>query len=127
MQVSIPFGSHDNSPISISFLASHGNDKFLLDTVLDMYSSLQELVGTISSSSLLVYTNGNNIDAAEVLKEKVRSPDYLRLLFYIYNISIFLFDYVIWVLFPMQNALYRGILPINVSSGIRLQITTQRR
>ncbi|KAI3448255.1 hypothetical protein Pfo_004920 [Paulownia fortunei] len=68
-QVAIPFGRHDDCPISVSFIASHGTDKFLLDTVLDIYSSLQEEVGIISSSSPLPYTIGN-MDAAELLKEK---------------------------------------------------------
>ncbi|KAL0335115.1 UNVERIFIED_CONTAM: Outer envelope protein 64, mitochondrial [Sesamum radiatum] len=68
-QVAIPFGKHDESPISVSFIASHGMDKFLLDTVLDMHSSLQEEVSAVSSFSPLPYTNGN-MDAAELLKEK---------------------------------------------------------
>ncbi|KAM3694530.1 hypothetical protein ACJW31_07G065100 [Castanea mollissima] len=41
-QVSIPLGKHNGCPISVSFITFHGTDKFLLDTVLDMYSSLQE-------------------------------------------------------------------------------------
>ncbi|KAL0365150.1 UNVERIFIED_CONTAM: Outer envelope protein 64, mitochondrial [Sesamum angustifolium] len=65
----IPFGKQDESPISVSFIASHGMDKFLLDTVLDMHSSLQEEVSAVSSFSPLPYTNGN-MDAAELLKEK---------------------------------------------------------
>ncbi|OIT00608.1 PREDICTED: outer envelope protein 64, mitochondrial [Nicotiana attenuata] len=68
-QASIPFGEHDNYPISLSFIASHGTDKFLLDTVLDMYSSLQEEVSIQSSASPLPDTNGS-IDASELLKEK---------------------------------------------------------
>ncbi|KAG8368673.1 hypothetical protein BUALT_Bualt15G0070200 [Buddleja alternifolia] len=68
-QVVIPFGKHDDSPISVSFIASHGTDKFLLDTVLDTYSSLQEEVNIVSSCSLLPDANGN-MDAAELLKEK---------------------------------------------------------
>ncbi|KAL0412682.1 UNVERIFIED_CONTAM: Outer envelope protein 64, mitochondrial [Sesamum radiatum] len=68
-QVAIPFGKHDDCPFSVSFIASHGNDKLLLDTVLDMYASLQEEVNTISSSSPLPLTNGD-MDAAELLKEK---------------------------------------------------------
>nr|XP_016456544.1 PREDICTED: outer envelope protein 64, mitochondrial [Nicotiana tabacum] len=68
-QASIPFGEHDNYPISLSFIASHGTDKFLLDTVLDMYSSLQEEVSIQSSASPLSDTNGS-IDASELLKEK---------------------------------------------------------
>ncbi|KAI3445736.1 hypothetical protein Pfo_002401 [Paulownia fortunei] len=68
-QVAIPLGKHDDSPISVSFIASHGTDKFLLDMVLDMYSSLQEEASSISGSSPLPDTNGN-MDAAELLKEK---------------------------------------------------------
>ncbi|CAN4125149.1 unnamed protein product [Withania somnifera] len=69
-QAAIPFGEHDNYPISLSFIASHGTDKFLLDTILDMYSSLQEEVCIQSSTSPLQDTNGS-IDASELLKEKV--------------------------------------------------------
>ncbi|KAL3814407.1 hypothetical protein ACJIZ3_015675 [Penstemon smallii] len=68
-QVAIPLGKHDESPISVSFIASHGADKFLLDTILDMYSSLQEEVNIVSTSSPLPDTNGS-MDAAELLKEK---------------------------------------------------------
>lgn len=63
-------GRHDGFPISISFVAFYGADKFLLDTVLDMYSSLQEQVGIVSNSLPLPDTNGN-MDASELLKEKV--------------------------------------------------------
>ncbi|KAG6409147.1 hypothetical protein SASPL_132181 [Salvia splendens] len=68
-QAAIPLGIHDDSPVSISLVASHGIDKFLLDTVLDMYSSLQQEVSIISSSSPLPDTN-SNMDTAELLKEK---------------------------------------------------------
>ncbi|KAK9166959.1 hypothetical protein Scep_002150 [Stephania cephalantha] len=68
-QVTIPLGKHDSSPISASFIASHGEDKYLLDTVLDMYSSLQEQVNIASNLPLLPDTNGS-IDASELLKDK---------------------------------------------------------
>ncbi|CAK9174032.1 unnamed protein product [Ilex paraguariensis] len=68
-EVSIPLGKHDDCPISVSFIALHGADKFLLDTVLDMYSSLQEQLSILSSSPPLPDTNGN-MDASELLKEK---------------------------------------------------------
>lgn len=71
-QVTIPFGKHDGCPISVSFLAFHGADKFLLDTVLDTYSSLQEQVILVSHSSPVPDTNGH-MDASELLKEKVCS------------------------------------------------------
>lgn len=69
VQVTVPLGKHDDSPVSISLIASHGNDKFLLDTVLDMYSSLQQEVSIISSSPLP--DADSDMDTAELLKEKV--------------------------------------------------------
>ncbi|KAJ9159117.1 hypothetical protein P3X46_024643 [Hevea brasiliensis] len=68
-QVTVPLGKHDGCPISVSFISYHGADKFLLDTVLDMYTSLQEQVEIVSNSAPLPYTNGN-MDASELLKEK---------------------------------------------------------
>ncbi|CAB4289764.1 unnamed protein product [Prunus armeniaca] len=68
-QVTIPVGKHKESPISISFIAFHSVDKFLLDTVLDMYSSIQEKVSIASHSSPLPDTN-DNLDVSELLKEK---------------------------------------------------------
>ncbi|XP_024019873.1 outer envelope protein 64, mitochondrial [Morus notabilis] len=64
-QVTIPVGKND----SVSLMSFHGADKFLLDTVLDMYSSLQEQVSVASNSLPLPDTNGN-LDASELLKEK---------------------------------------------------------
>ncbi|KAL3610830.1 hypothetical protein D5086_001850 [Populus alba] len=43
-QVTIPLGKNDGCPISVSFITFHGGDKFSLDTVLDMYSSLKEQI-----------------------------------------------------------------------------------
>ncbi|XP_012479999.1 outer envelope protein 64, mitochondrial [Gossypium raimondii] len=68
-QVSVPLGEHDGCPISVSFVTYHGADKFLLDTVLDMYASLQEQVSMASNSAPLPDLNGN-MDASELLKEK---------------------------------------------------------
>ncbi|KAK9286325.1 hypothetical protein L1049_014716 [Liquidambar formosana] len=68
-QVSIPLGKHDDCPISVSFLATHGADKFLLDTVLDVYSSLQEQASIMSHSFPLPDINGD-MDTSELLKEK---------------------------------------------------------
>lgn len=72
-QVSVPLGEHDGCPISVSFVAYHGADKFLLDTVLDMYASLQEQVSIASNSTPLPDFNGT-MDASELLKEKVFPP-----------------------------------------------------
>lgn len=68
-QVTIPVGKHNDSPISVSLISFHGADKFLLDTVLDMYSCLQEQVSIASNSLPLPDTNGN-LDVSELLKEK---------------------------------------------------------
>lgn len=68
-QVTIPLGKHNDCPISVSFITFHGADKFLLDTVLDMYSSLQEQASNASNLVPLPDTNGN-MDASELLKEK---------------------------------------------------------
>ena len=70
IQVSVPFGEHDDYPVSVSFIASHGADKFLLDTIVDMYSSLQDEVSTVSNSPPLPDINGN-METSELLKEKV--------------------------------------------------------
>lgn len=61
---------HDGFPTSISFIALHGADKFLLDTVLDCYSTLREQVRLASESMPLPDANGD-LDASELLKEKV--------------------------------------------------------
>ncbi|GLT90326.1 hypothetical protein SLE2022_082650 [Rubroshorea leprosula] len=41
-QVSIPLGMHDNLPVSISLLARHGSDSFLLNLVETLYDTLQQ-------------------------------------------------------------------------------------
>lgn len=69
-QVTVPVGKYDSCPMSVSFMSFHGADKFLLDTVLDMYSCLQEQVIAASDSEPLPDTNGD-MDASELLKEKV--------------------------------------------------------
>lgn len=68
-QVTAPIGNHNDYPISVSFIASHGADKFLLDTVLDMYSSLQDQASIVSNSVPLPDMNGD-MDASDLLKEK---------------------------------------------------------
>lgn len=68
-QVTIPLGKNDGCPISVSFITFHGGDKFLLDTVLDMYSSLKEQINFISNPAPLQDAN-ENFDASELLKEK---------------------------------------------------------
>ncbi|XP_022744374.1 outer envelope protein 64, mitochondrial-like isoform X2 [Durio zibethinus] len=68
-QVSVPLGKDEGFPVSVSFITYHGADKFLLDTVLDMYTSLQDQVSIASNSAPLPDVNGI-MDASELLKEK---------------------------------------------------------
>ncbi|KAL4625265.1 hypothetical protein ACB092_05G013100 [Castanea dentata] len=44
-QVSIPLGLYDNLPVSISLLAKHGSDGFLLNLVESLYKNIQQEVG----------------------------------------------------------------------------------
>ncbi|KAE9613448.1 hypothetical protein Lal_00016381 [Lupinus albus] len=67
-QVTIPLGYQNDCCVSVSLISFHGADKFLLDTVLDMYTTLQEQV-SIASSLPLPDTN-SNMDTSELLKEK---------------------------------------------------------
>ncbi|KAF5177715.1 Glutamyl-tRNA(Gln) amidotransferase subunit A, partial [Thalictrum thalictroides] len=68
-QVSIPLGFYDNCPVSVSFIARHGSDRFLLDIVQTMYASLQE-----QSDIALKYNSSKNTisqeESAEIAKEK---------------------------------------------------------
>ncbi|KAG6498451.1 hypothetical protein ZIOFF_046365 [Zingiber officinale] len=68
-QVTVPLGKYEECPISISFIAAHGADKLLLDTIVDIYPSLQEQISVASNSGPIPYINGD-MDAAELLKEK---------------------------------------------------------
>ncbi|KAF8105876.1 hypothetical protein N665_0152s0014 [Sinapis alba] len=69
-QVTVPLGQHEKCPVSVSFIARHGGDRFLLDTVQKMYASLQE------NSSLIVNPKASSIntisqeESAEIAKEK---------------------------------------------------------
>lgn len=77
LQVTIPLGKHGDSPISVSFLAYYGGDKFLLDTILDVYASLQDQADI--AASLAPVTDSNGIEPSEVMKEKVKKYDHLIL------------------------------------------------
>lgn len=68
-QVTIPLGYHDDCCISVSFISNHGGDKFLLDTILDMYTALQEQASSGFNSIPLPNINGNT-EPSELLKEK---------------------------------------------------------
>ncbi|XP_008809807.2 outer envelope protein 64, chloroplastic [Phoenix dactylifera] len=68
-QATIPIGFHEKCPVSVSFIARHGGDRFLLDTVQTMFASLQEQVDEVmkskSSSSSI-----SKEESAEIAKEK---------------------------------------------------------
>ncbi|KAH0920927.1 hypothetical protein HID58_020945 [Brassica napus] len=69
-QVTVPLGKHDKCPVSVSLIARHGGDRFLLDTVQKMYASLQE------NSSLIVNPKSSSVntisqeESAEIAKVK---------------------------------------------------------
>jgi len=71
VQVTIPLGYHDGCCVSVSFVSFHGADKFLLDTVLDIYSTLRERV-SVGSDLLSLPDISANRETSELLKEKVR-------------------------------------------------------
>ncbi|PNT69605.1 hypothetical protein BRADI_3g58760v3 [Brachypodium distachyon] len=68
-QATVPLGNHSDHPISLSFVAPHGSDKFLLRAILDMYSTIQEQLVFASKLALRPVIN-NDIGASELLKEK---------------------------------------------------------
>ncbi|CAN6292205.1 unnamed protein product [Urochloa humidicola] len=68
-QVSIPLGTHDKCPISVSFIARHLGDRFLLDTVQTMYATIQEQVEILAKSSVSS-KQAMDEEAAEAAKEK---------------------------------------------------------
>jgi len=68
-QVSIPLGTHDKCPVSVSFIARHGCDRFLLDTIQTMYATIQEQVDILAKSNVSS-KQAMNEEAAETAKEK---------------------------------------------------------
>ncbi|KAF0933068.1 hypothetical protein E2562_013814 [Oryza meyeriana var. granulata] len=73
-QAVIPLGSHNDHPISVSFVAAHGLDKFLLRNILYMYSSIKEQVVLVSKLVIAPVINREaDFGAAELLKEKGNS------------------------------------------------------
>ncbi|XP_061351071.1 translocon at the outer membrane of chloroplasts 64 [Gastrolobium bilobum] len=68
-QVTIPLGFYDKYPVSVSLIARHGGDRFLLDTLKSMYSTLQEQadIAAKSKSSRNVVSKEQT---AEIAKEK---------------------------------------------------------
>ncbi|XP_031403703.1 amidase 1 [Punica granatum] len=50
-QVSIPLGMYKNLPVSVSLLAKHGSDAFLLNVVETLYDSLREEISIAEKAS----------------------------------------------------------------------------
>ncbi|GAB4855530.1 Amidase 1 [Ancistrocladus abbreviatus] len=50
-QVNIPLGLHDSLPVSVSLLAKHGSDRFLLNLVETLYGTIKEEIGSPESLS----------------------------------------------------------------------------
>ncbi|KAL2461781.1 Outer envelope protein 64 [Abeliophyllum distichum] len=68
-QVAIPLGFQDKCPVSVSLLAGHGSDRFLLDTLHTVYATLQEQLDVATKSK----TTNNAVTreaSAELAKEK---------------------------------------------------------
>ncbi|KAL6911513.1 hypothetical protein ACP4OV_000318 [Aristida adscensionis] len=73
-EATIPLENHNDHHISLSFVAAHGLDKFLLRTVLETYSLIQQEVVSASKLVTTPVTNGTvDVDASELLKEKGNS------------------------------------------------------
>ncbi|KAL0696984.1 hypothetical protein Bca4012_064164 [Brassica carinata] len=68
-QVTVPIGQHEKCPVSVSFIARHGGDRFLLDTVQKMYASLQENSSLIVNPKSSINTISQE-ESAEIAKEK---------------------------------------------------------
>ncbi|KAJ3672910.1 hypothetical protein LUZ60_006284 [Juncus effusus] len=49
-QINIPLGMHNDLPVSISLLAKHGSDQFLLNVAEDIYSNLVEQANIVWDS-----------------------------------------------------------------------------
>ncbi|XP_020091199.1 outer envelope protein 64, chloroplastic isoform X2 [Ananas comosus] len=68
-QVTVPLGLYEKCPVSVSFIARNGGDRFLLDTIQTMYSTLQEQIDVVQKSSVSS-TSASKEESAEIAKEK---------------------------------------------------------
>ncbi|KAJ1281111.1 hypothetical protein BS78_04G283200 [Paspalum vaginatum] len=72
-EVTIPMANLEHH-VSLSFVAAHGSDKFLLRTILDTYTVIQDQVVLSSKLITAAVTNVDiDVDASELLKEKGNS------------------------------------------------------
>ncbi|KAK8942167.1 hypothetical protein KSP40_PGU010745 [Platanthera guangdongensis] len=68
-QITVPLEFHEKYPVSVSFIARHGGDRFLLDTVQAIYSNLQEQADILVKSSVQSISTSKE-ESAEIAKEK---------------------------------------------------------
>uniref|UniRef100_A0A0D9VY08 Amidase domain-containing protein n=1 Tax=Leersia perrieri TaxID=77586 RepID=A0A0D9VY08_9ORYZ len=68
-QVTVPLGTHDKCPVSVSLIARHGGDRFLLDTIQTIYATIQEQVDILAKSNVSS-KQAMSEEAAEAAKEK---------------------------------------------------------
>ncbi|GJW48660.1 translocon at the outer membrane of chloroplasts 64 [Tanacetum coccineum] len=75
-QVTIPLGLHENYPVSVSLIARHGGDRFLLDTLQTMHASLQQKADEAGKSK-----SSNEVATKEASAESAKEKNvkaYLR-------------------------------------------------
>uniref|UniRef100_A0A0E0KI15 Amidase domain-containing protein n=1 Tax=Oryza punctata TaxID=4537 RepID=A0A0E0KI15_ORYPU len=68
-QVTVPLGTHDKCPVSVSLIARHGGDRFLLDTIQTIYATIEEQVDVLAKSNVSS-KQAMSEEAAEAAKEK---------------------------------------------------------
>ncbi|CAH8385072.1 unnamed protein product [Eruca vesicaria subsp. sativa] len=74
--VIVPLGHHEiKCLVSVSFIARHGGDRFLLDTVQKMYASFQENSSIIADPKSSKRTISQE-ESAEIAKEKIPSTNW---------------------------------------------------
>lgn len=69
-QMTVPLGFQDKFPVAVSFIARHGGDRFLLNTVQAIYTNLQDQADTVVKSSSSQSIGAGKEESAEIAKEK---------------------------------------------------------
>ncbi|KAK1287724.1 hypothetical protein QJS10_CPB19g00894 [Acorus calamus] len=68
-QVNVPLGLHEKCPVSVSLIARYGGDRFLLDTLCTMQSSIQDEVDIVEKFNFSSNTISQE-ESAEIAKGK---------------------------------------------------------
>lgn len=69
--MNLPVGEVDDVPVGVSIMAKHGGDRFLLDTVVALYASVQEEAKIVFSNKNTLSVGSGKNEAAEAAKERV--------------------------------------------------------